>query len=269
MPTQCCKMKRRYCKGLSVEEAAWHDRNTESQVAVLLAWHEIVAGRTTDSLQAAQFCSDVFLHVSPGGKVHMSGIRASHEAELADRWLAHNSNDLVHFLMPRFLGQGWPRISPSLTSNQGKDHCWKLMGYSATLERNLWYDPTQGCNFLVVQKIIMIKIKVILYSKWLSSSEDFLYLSLLLQGRQNLVFVPMTDKEPLAASLVLAWSSLVSSTVMFPKQSPRQSIRSSAQLLRWLSILNIYKLVLCLFNWYNSKTQDTHFTTVDACVIFR
>jgi len=85
MSTLCYKMKRRYCKGLSIEEAAWYDRNIETHAMVLLALLEIVAGRTTDSLKVAQFCSDVFLHVSPDGKVHKSEIRASHKAELADR----------------------------------------------------------------------------------------------------------------------------------------------------------------------------------------
>lgn len=201
-------MKRRHCKGHSVEDAAWYDRNIESQVMVLLAWREVVAGRTTDSLQAAQFCSDVFLHVSPCGKVPMSGIKARHEAELSDGWLARNSNDLVHFLMSRLLGQGWPRISPFLTSNQGKEHCWKLMGYSATLGRNPWCDPTWGFNFLVVWKI-----KKIIKKKKSSTPNScgplrtsFIYFNYCKAGKIVGLF-PMTDKEPLATTLVLAWSS--------------------------------------------------------------
>lgn len=73
-------MKRKYCKSLSAGETAWYNRNIESHVMVPLTQQEIIAGRTPDSLQVAQFCSDVFLHVTPDGKLHMNGIRASHEA---------------------------------------------------------------------------------------------------------------------------------------------------------------------------------------------
>lgn len=121
--------------------------------------------------------------------------------------------------MLRFLGQGWPRISPFLTSNWGKQHSWKLVGYSATLERYPWCDPTWGFNFLVVQKENQTSIP----DGCCPQRIFFTYLSYCSAGK-ILFVVPMTDKETLAISLVLAWSSLVSSSAMFTKWSPRRYI---------------------------------------------